>query len=277
MNLIAGVPEGQYADIKNGQRIHYLDIGEGPVVVFLHGSGSGASGHSNFNGNYQFLVENGFRVIVIDHVGYGYSSKPIDVDYHINFFVECLRQTLESIGLEKYTLIGNSLGGAIALRYTVDYPQNVSRLLLMAPGGIEEQENYFTMPGMQLMKEVFTSPDPITPEVMKDFFKKAFVVNEDCIEDQLVQERWESMQTQNPHVVQTMVVPNMTHELKNIECPILGFWGMSENMMPETGIMTLAKNCNNIRMVLVSQCGHWVMIEHRDMFNRTTLDFLRNN
>lgn len=278
MSLINGLPEGNYADIANGQRIHYLDLGDtqNPAVVFLHGSGSGASGHSNFKSNYPFLVEQGYRVIVIDHVGYGYSSKPTDVDYHINFFVECLHQTLQQIGLNTYTLIGNSLGGAIALRYVLDYPKEVSKLVLMAPGGIENQADYFTMPGMKIMMEVFTSGKPVTQESMRDFFEKAFVIDKSCIDEQLVSERWHSMQTQNPHVVKTMVVPNMEDELHKIECPILAFWGMNENMMPETGIMKLAKKCKNIQMVLLSQAGHWIMLEHKNTFNAITLNFLNS-
>ena len=281
MTLIAGLPEGQYADLPNGQRIHFQDVGadnsdQQPVVVFLHGSGSGASGHSNFKENYPFLVEQGCRVIVPDHIGYGYSDKPTDVDYHLDFFVECIKQMLDSIGVNKYTLIGNSLGGAIAIKYALDYPANVEKLILMAPGGVENQPDYFTMPGMQMMKEVFTSTEPVTPEKMKAFFETAFVVDPSCLDDQLVQERWESMQTQNAHVVQTMVVPNMEDQLGELQCPILVFWGMNENMMPETGIMKLAKKCNNVRVILVSECGHWVMLEHKDMFNRMTLDFLQH-
>jgi 4,5:9,10-diseco-3-hydroxy-5,9,17-trioxoandrosta-1(10),2-diene-4-oate hydrolase len=279
MSLISGMPEGQYADLPNGQRLHYQDISKqgiesDSVVVFLHGSGSGASGHSNFKNNYPELIEQGFRVIVPDHIGYGYSDKPVDVEYHLNFFVECIKQMLDSIGVDKFTLIGNSLGGAIALRYALDYPGNVEKLVLMAPGGVENQADYFTMPGMQMMKEVFTSSEPITPAKMKAFFATAFVVDPSCLDDQLVQERWESMQTQNAHVVQTMVVPNMEDELANLQCPVLVFWGMNENMMPETGIMKLAKKCNNVRVVLVSECGHWVMLEHKAMFNRMTVDFL---
>ena len=278
MNLIKGLPEGHYADIPNGQRIHYLDLGAktNPVIVFLHGSGSGASGHSNFQENYPFLVEQGYRVLVIDHVGYGYSSKPVNVNYHINFFVECLQQTLQHIGLTKFCLIGNSLGGAIALRYALDFPEQVSSMVLMAPGGIENQADYFTMPGMQMMKEVFTSGKPLSEADMRAFFEKAFVVDKTCISAQLVSERWHSMKTQNPHVVQTMVVPNMEDDLHKINCPILAFWGMNENMMPETGIMKLAKKCKNIQMVLLSQCGHWVMLEHKKTFNAMTLNFLRN-
>lgn len=277
MALIPGLPEGQYADLPNGQRIHYQDLGSGPVVVFLHGSGSGASGHSNFKGNYPALVEAGYRVIVPDHVGYGYSSKPLDVDYHLDFFVQCIKQLLDLAGVERYTLIGNSLGGAIALKFALDFPRSVEKLVLMAPGGVENQPDYFTMPGMQMMKEVFTSGKPITVDGMRDFFARAFVADPSVIDDQLVRERHAAMQLQNPRVVQTMVVPNLEDRLGELNCPVLVFWGMNENMMPETGIMKLAKKIRDVRVLLLSRCGHWVMLEHRELFNRQCLDFLRND
>ena len=75
------LPQGKYAQCANGHRMHYLDVGEGPVVVFLHGSGPGASGHSNFKGNYPYLVERGYRCIVPDHIGMGLSDKPDDGRY----------------------------------------------------------------------------------------------------------------------------------------------------------------------------------------------------
>ena len=56
MQMIGRLPEASYADCANGYRIHYLDEGQGEAVVFLHGSGPGASGYSNFKGNYPFLV-----------------------------------------------------------------------------------------------------------------------------------------------------------------------------------------------------------------------------
>lgn len=270
------VPEGRYVTLPNGRRIHYLDHGQGEVVVFLHGSGSGASGYSNFKGNFPALVEAGYRTILPDLIGYGYSDKPADVEYPLDFFIECVKQALDAIGVERYTLVGNSLGGAIAIGFALQHPKNVARLVLMAPGGVEEQMDYFTMPGMAMMKEVFMSPEPVTPARMKDFFRKAFVVDPACVDDALVNERHALMQLQNPQVVKTMKVPNMTARLGEIRCPALGFWGMNEQMMPETGILKLAKGIPNLRMILVPNAGHWVMIEHRDLFNRMTLDFLRN-
>lgn len=270
------VPEGHYVKLPNGHKIHYLDVGKGPVVVWLHGSGSGACGHSNFKNNYPVLAEAGYRNIVIDHIGYGYSDKPDNIEYPIELFVECVKQTLDHIGVSKYTLIGNSLGGAVALRFTVDHPANVEKLVVMAPGGIENQPDYFLMPAMATMKEVFMSATPVTAERLRYFFEEAMVVDKKFIDDELVNERFELMKLQNPQVIKTMKVPNMTDRLGEIKCPALGFWGVNEKLMPETGILKLAKGVPNLRMIIVPKAGHWVMIEHRDLFNRMTLDFLKN-
>jgi 4,5:9,10-diseco-3-hydroxy-5,9,17-trioxoandrosta-1(10),2-diene-4-oate hydrolase len=270
------VPEGKYASLPNGYRIHYLDEGSGPVVVFLHGSGNGACGYSNFKGNYPALVKAGYRVIVPDLIGYGYSDKPDNVEYPLAFFIECVKQTLDLIGVTKYTLVGNSLGGAIALGFALTHPLNVERLVLMAPGGVSDMPEYLAMPGMAAMFQLFGSTEPVTPARMKDFFRKAFVVNPDVVTDELVAERLALMKMQNPQVIKTMKVPNLTERLPEIKTPTLALWGLNENMMPEVGILRLAKGLPNCRMVLVPNCGHWVMMEHRELFNRTVLDFLKN-
>jgi 4,5:9,10-diseco-3-hydroxy-5,9,17-trioxoandrosta-1(10),2-diene-4-oate hydrolase len=270
------VPEGRYARLANGRRIHYLDEGQGPVVVFLHGSGNGASGYSNFKGNYPALVKAGYRCILPDLVGFGYSDKPADVEYPLSFFVECVKQTLDAIGVDKYTVLGNSLGGAVALGLALEHPKNVERLVLMAPGGLNDLPDYLAMPGMAVMFDTFKPGVQLTPELMKAFFIKAFVVNPDRVDDALVRERFELMKLQNPQVMKTMKVPNLTARLGEIKCPTLALWGLNENMMPESGILRLAKGLPNCRLVLVPNCGHWVMIEHRELFNRTVIDFLRN-
>jgi 4,5:9,10-diseco-3-hydroxy-5,9,17-trioxoandrosta-1(10),2-diene-4-oate hydrolase len=270
------VPEGHYVSLPNGYRIHYRDEGSGEVVVFLHGSGNGACGHSNFKGNYPALVAAGYRVILPDLIGFGYSDKPDDVDYPLAFFVECLKQALDMIGVEKCTLIGNSLGGAVALGFALAHPQNVERLVLMAPGGLSDMPDYLAMPGMAAMFAHMATGKPFTHETMKEFFIKAFVVDLACVDDSLVAERLELMKLQNPQVMKAMKIPNLTERLGEIRCPALALWGINENMMPENGILRLAKGIPQLRMVLVPQCGHWVMIEHRALFNRMVLDFLRN-
>jgi 4,5:9,10-diseco-3-hydroxy-5,9,17-trioxoandrosta-1(10),2-diene-4-oate hydrolase len=270
------VPEGRYVKLPNGRRVHYLEYGKGPAVVFLHGSGSGASCYSNFKGNFPALVEGGYRAILPDLLGFGYSDKPADIEYPLSLFAGCVVQLLDQIGVDRFTLVGNSLGGATALQIALDHPGRVEKLVLMAPGGVEDQPEYFKMPGMVKVRDLFMSSEPVTPARLKDLFVNAFVVNGACVDDQMVGERWQIMQLQNPQVMRAMVVPNLTARLGEIQCPTLGFWGINEQVMPETGILKLAKGIPHMRMVTVPQCGHWVMIEHRELFNRLTLDFLQN-
>jgi 4,5:9,10-diseco-3-hydroxy-5,9,17-trioxoandrosta-1(10),2-diene-4-oate hydrolase len=68
------VPEGKFADVGGGLRIHYHEEGQGSPVLFLHGSGPGASGYSNFRRNYPYFAGRGFRAIVPDTIGFGHSS-----------------------------------------------------------------------------------------------------------------------------------------------------------------------------------------------------------
>jgi 4,5:9,10-diseco-3-hydroxy-5,9,17-trioxoandrosta-1(10),2-diene-4-oate hydrolase len=270
------VPEGRYATLKNGYRLHFLAEGSGPDVVFLHGSGNGACGYSNFKGNFPAIAKAGFRCIVLDLPGYGYSDKPDNVDYTLDFFVECVTQALDEIGIARCTLVGNSLGGAIALGLALAHPRRVDRLVLMAPGGLNDLPDYLAMPGMAAMFALYGSGKPVTADAMKEFFHKAFVVDPSCVTDELVHERAELMKLQNPQVMKSMKVPNLTARLPEIKTPTLALWGLNENMMPESGILRLAKGLPDCRMVLVPRCGHWVMIEHRELFNRMVLDFLAN-
>jgi len=276
MKMIGLLPEGNYANCANGYRMHYLDAGEGEVVVFLHGSGPGASGHSNFKGNYPFFVKAGCRCIIPDLVGYGFSDKPDDRDHPLSFFVECIKQTLDVAGVDRCTLVGNSLGGAVAIGLALDYPQLVEKLILMAPGGLSELAEYQQMPGMQKVFQVFGSGEAVTPAVMKDLFATGLMHNPEHATDELVEERMQVMQIMNGHVMATMQIPVLVDELHKIDCPVLGFWGMDEQMMPDNGIRAMTDNLKHLRLILINECGHWVMVEHEGMFNRACLDFLSN-
>ena len=267
-------PEGAYATLANGRTIHYLDQGEGPVLVFLHGSGAGASGHSNFKFNYPYFSQAGFRVIVPDLIGYGYSDKPDDVEYPLAFFAENVRQLLSHLAIEEIAMVGNSLGGAIALHLALAEPKLISKLLLMAPGGIEEQAAYGAMPGMQIFFDTFAGQP--SRENLQQFLSQALVHNQEFVDEQLIDERWHVFQQQNPQAVATMQVPNMSARLSELKMPVMVMWGLNEKIMPETGINILAKAIDDIKVILVSHCGHCVMVEHADFFNRTLEDFLEH-
>ncbi len=268
------LPEGQYAECPNGRRIHYIDQGEGPAVVFLHGSGPGASGHSNFKGNYPVLAAKGYRCLVVDLIGFGYSDKPDDVDYPLDFFVECVKQTLDIADVSRCAVVGNSLGGAVAIGLALSYPELVERLILMAPGGMSPRDEYLAMPGMQKMFEIYMSEGELSAASMRELFEFGLVHDPAHVTDELVAERMHIMGLMNTQVMVTMDIPDLAGRLPELQCPVLVFWGSDDRMMPDSGLLAVAKNTANMKMIVLSECGHWAMVEHEALFNQECLAFL---
>ena len=269
---VPAVPEAKYIDIGNDLKIHYHDQGEGTPVIFVHGSGPGASGWSNFKGNYPAMVEAGYRTLVPDLPGYGYSSKPEDAQYTLDFMVAALEGFVEALQLKDCILIGNSMGGAVCIRFSVNNPKLVQKLVLMAPGGLEKREVYMEMEGIQTMMRSFFSKKGLSREGMRKTFNLQ-LFDPKHITDEIIEERFQIAETQPKTVISTMRIPNQTEALKEISCPILGFWGMDDKFCPSSGAMTVARECSNTRMILLTECGHWVMVEHAARFNKECIEF----
>ena len=264
MGIDSKPPPGEYVD--NGKlRTHYLSYGEGPAVVFLHGSGPGASAWSNFKLNVDAVVAAGHRAVLIDMIGFGYSSKPEGCDYTTELFASNVKATLDQLGIEQCSLLGNSLGGAICIRLALDYPQLVSQLIMMAPGGIEEKEDYFAMPGIARMVSAF-----VDGELDRDGLRnilEILVFDAKHVTDQLVEERFCILETQPKDVLSRMIIPNMADELRNLKCPVYGFWGQQDEMTPVSGAARFTSECQQAQFTILSRCGHWVMVEYAELFN----------
>jgi len=270
----SAVPVAKFAEIGADLRIHYHEQGQGLALLFLHGSGPGASGWSNFRRNFPFFAERGFRTLVPDTLGYGYSSKPDDRDYALDFLVSGIERFLEVLGVKKCAVIGNSHGGAMSIALALRRPELVQKLVLMAPGGLEEREAYLQMRGIRTMMKAFTSPDGITRESMRKVFSLQ-LFDPALVTDEIIEERFQIAETQPKRVLTSMHVPHLAPELPKIECPVFGLWGVNDQFCPVSGAMRIAEGCKNSRVLVLSRCGHWVMVEYADLFNRLSLDFLR--
>ena len=275
---MAANPEtSQYHEVTPERLIHYTDhapIGaSNGTAIFIHGSGPGASGWSNFKHNVSAFQEAGYRCMVYDQWGYGKTSKPQDVDHTLDFFVDGLVSLMDSADIANAVLVGNSLGGAVALGLALRHPERVEKLILMAPGGIESREDYFSMPGIQAMVKYPMGSPEFTKEVLAQLLTQ-LVYDPVNVDDELVDERWATLETQNAHVLATMQIPDLSDQLASIDINTLVFWGTEDRFCPASGTWKILQMKGNVQAELVNYCGHWVMSEYPELFNERCLSFL---
>lgn len=118
--------EGKYIDISK-QQLHYIDEGEGEVILFVHGTPSWSFDFRNvikqLSGKY--------RCIAIDHIGFGLSSKPQNYDYSTLNHSQNLKQFVLSLGLKNITLVVHDFGGPIGLNFAINYPGLVDKVVVL--------------------------------------------------------------------------------------------------------------------------------------------------
>jgi len=272
----AGPPEGRY--VQAGPiRMHYLEFGDrnGHPLVFLHGSGPGNSAWANFHLNKDAFAAAGFRVIMPDMIGFGYSDKPLDLgDYTLDLFCRTLMAGLKSLGVERCSFVGNSLGGGVAIKIAIDNSDFVEKLILMGPGCLEPQDAYWTMPG--IAKMMAENKAGMSKETQGKVMR-LFTYNPKHVTQDLIDMRWAIAQTQPKEVLATMKTPELGSQMSQLKCPILTFWGTNDEFMPPQGKEKCLKANDLSRLIEVNACGHWVMIEHARMFNTASIDFLVND
>jgi 4,5:9,10-diseco-3-hydroxy-5,9,17-trioxoandrosta-1(10),2-diene-4-oate hydrolase len=170
-----------------GKPIFFAETGEGPSVVMLHGGGPGASGVSNYSRNIDALAGH-FRVLVPDMPGYGRSGKGVDQSDPFGYLAGMIRGLLDELGLATAHLVGNSYGGAAALRLALDTPQRVDMLVLMGPGGIGTTRGAPTA-GLKSLLSYYGGAGP-SSDKLEAFSRNYLVYDGASVPDSLIDTRY---------------------------------------------------------------------------------------
>lgn len=268
-----------------GKPVFVCEAGAGPTVVMLHGGGPGASGVSNYTRNIGALAEH-FRVIVPDMPGYGRSVKGVDHDDPFGYLADMMRGLIDELGIETAHLVGNSYGGAAALRLALDTPQRVGKLVLMGPGGIGTTRGLPTQ-GLKALLSYYGGEGP-SRDKLAAFIRNYLVYDGAAVPEDLIDLRYQASidpeviadpplrRPSGPMAPRTLWRMDLTRDsrLKGLETPTLVLWGRDDKVNRPAGGPMLLNMMPNAELVMTSHTGHWMQWERADLFNELVIEFL---
>ncbi|WP_225862125.1 alpha/beta fold hydrolase [Ideonella benzenivorans] len=265
------------------RQLWLTELGSGPPVLMLHGGGPGASGLSNYARNVEALAQH-FRVLVPDMPGYGRSSKDIQAADPFGDIASSMSALLDVLDIPRAHVVGNSLGGAVALRLALEQPERVDRLVLMGPGGIGMAEGNPT-PGLLRLLTYYAGEGP-TYEKLSSFIQQDLVYDASSISEDMLRERFAS--SVDPAVVANppLRLPKdpeafkrmdflLNPHLSSFDHPTLILWGLEDRVNPSSAGPALQARLPAADLFLFSRTGHWVQWERADEFNASVSAFLR--
>jgi pimeloyl-ACP methyl ester carboxylesterase len=273
-STVAGIALEPRTVDAGGIETSYLEAGAGDPVVMLHGSGPGVSAMANWQNNIGTLSQR-FRVLAPDIVGFGATERPDDVTYSLRTWTDQIWAFLDAHGIEKTAIIGNSLGGRIALQMATDCPDRITKMVLMGAPGV----GMTLTDGLAALRAYEPSHD-----AMRNLLRNYFAVDPAMITDELVAIRYEASIADGAYEAYRAMFLDPRHagselgitedEVRAIATPTLLVHGREDKVVPVQVSVTMLGLLPNADLHVFSACGHWTQIERADEFSALVSDYL---
>ena len=245
-------------EINKEKDFKYIEEGDGLPIIILHGL---MGGLSNFNGVITFFKDKGFKVLM-----------PVLPIYDLPILKTSVRELSSFLDrfikfkkIKKFVLIGNSLGGHIALYYTKIF-NRANGLVLTGSSGLYEKgmgSGYTKRGDYNVMKkkveEVFYDPKVANKELVDEVFET--VNNRNKLIKILA-------------MAKSAIRHNMAKDLPKMKLPCLIIWGKNDNVTPPEVGIEFNNLLPNSDLSWIDKCGHAPMMEHPEKFNEILLDWL---
>jgi pimeloyl-ACP methyl ester carboxylesterase len=256
----------QQVVVVDGYKIAYHEAGQGDVVILIHGLGADSR---HWAANIGALSQN-FHVIALDLIGYGQSDKPL-VRYNVEYFVNCLHGFMNELKIPRASLVGNSLGGWIALDFAIRHAAMVDKLVLVDSAGLRPET---------ALKNPVGGLKPLSSLNVRDFF--------DFME---ANKAWATMdlgpnaferhqQNGDSYTVASSVAEMATgrefeeKKLNKVRAPTLIVWGRDDSLIPLEHGEALHRGIAGSQLIVLDGTGHIPMVGKPAEFNGAVQKFL---
>ena len=257
-----------------GIETNYHDQGSGSPVLLIHGSAAGVTAWANWRGLIPVLSSS-HRVIAPDVVGFGYTDAPKDFQYNLHTWTGHLFGLLDALGIPRVSVLGNSLGGALALKMAIDRPERIDRIVTMGSVGIP----FPITDGLEAAWGYEPSPDKMR-RLLDFFLYDTSIISPDLVELRYratlrpgAQETFASIfPAPRQKMLDSLTLPE--DALRALPHQALLVHGRDDQVVPVHTSERLNQLIPNSNLHIFGKCGHWSQIEKADEFADLVQNFL---
>jgi pimeloyl-ACP methyl ester carboxylesterase len=257
-----------------GQRIHYVEAGRGDPVILLHGvGGEGARWTPTMRG-----LAPHYRAIAPDQIGYGQSDKPLTI-YHTGVFAGFVAGFMKAISVPKATIIGQSMGGGVALYLAVHHPELVARLVVANGVGYRSASDPPPPPPNWHDRQIMNAGTLAeSREYLEKIIYNRALVTDAMVEQNLIGRLRSAYTTESITTAAARGLSGVTEaEAARVTAPTLLVWGMNDPLAPVAAGNKWHAGIKGSRIVFIDKAGHFPFLEHPDEFNKIVLEFLKSS
>jgi 2-hydroxy-6-oxonona-2,4-dienedioate hydrolase len=246
----------------------YLDRNQKGIPLFLiHGLGGSIE---SWTYNIEFLSHT-FRIIAIDLPGFGLSDKP-KISYTINFYVNFLEKFIKKLRISSLSLIGSSLGGHIAVEFTLRNRRKVDKLVLISPAG-SLPKSFKGTPELKRFIKI------VKAKSSNDIYRILNSIDNSMADRSYANNLYKRLSL--PGAKDAFIsalkgsanAPRYNNKLEKINTNMLLIWGKEDKMIPLKYIRPFMEQGNS-RIAIIENCGHRPQVENPKLFNKMVSDFL---
>ena len=275
--------ESKFLILKDGSRIHYRDEGnnERPVIVLLHGFNGSLF---NFEGLVSLLAED-FRLVSLDLPAFGLTGAVPSGEYTIENFKETVSELTHYLDIEKFSIAGNSMGGHVAWRYALEYPDQIEGLILIAAGGVSGEEQ--TMDDSPIVWKLMDSG--LARKILLFFTPKFFanqglqtaVADPKLVTEELVSQFHElALLKGSREAILSMITGDRRSSsgpeiFNQISAPTLVIHGEEDNLIQVESSKYFEENIPNVEVKIYSNIGHLPMYEDPERTAKDIRNFIK--
>jgi 4,5:9,10-diseco-3-hydroxy-5,9,17-trioxoandrosta-1(10),2-diene-4-oate hydrolase len=279
--MLVQTPQDRYVQVGQINTRYWTSGDKGTTVILLHGIGSSVE---TWAYNISVLAQH-HRVYAIDLVGAGRSDKP-PATYSLTYLAQFVKDFMDALSIECATVIGNSLGGGVALQFALDFPQKLEKLVLVNSLGLGKEITLtLRLATLPFVGRLFKPTRSGTALALKQSVYDSTLISNDWVElyyqIATLPRAWEAVvglikTNIDLFGVRTEIYNTIVDRLPTITAPTLVLWGQQDRVLPVTHAAVATKGLPNARVHIFDPCGHWSQVEHSEEFNTLVLEFLAN-